>query len=429
MKFRTLIFTFALSILAWANEPIIVTISGPSKIFTNDIVVYTADTVGVTPASYTWTVTGGSGVANGNTFTLTAPSAASTVSVSCRVVGSDSDPLSDEDGKTVTVVVPQITVLRQSFKVSDFQNNVTPPGVVTIDESGTAYIHKNGVDFDSEKLNLTISIYPQDVEVQQFELTTTDTTSLELFDRGPGSYSKINLPYQNQALPFSPPIASYSPLLNNLSVNGQKSGIGKSVTLTINNNPKLSLDYDVYGIESSAFTFATGNERTWFLSRWPKLVDNEWAFVENSENSEYDGVAYAIKSPPKINNTYFLVRGAVSTSYGLTPSNPVMPSLEGNGCETSMDTFGNNNGTFEDSDIDSFFTHSYWGNNTIATSISTSKILYYSNFHAAKKSNRANGCYPAWNMFESKCGIYEIIIHRAEQITGSTYGNILKKYK
>ena len=67
-----------------------------------------------------------------------------------------------------------------------------------------------------------------------------------------------------------------------------------------------------------------------------------------------------------------------------------------------------------------------WANELIRVTVSwPSQILYYSGFHSAKKSNCANGCYPAWNMFES----YEIIIHRAEQITGSTYENILKKYK
>ena len=425
IKINISVFTLVLSFLAWANEPISVTVSGPSKIFTNDIVVYTADTVGVTPASYTWTVTGGSGVASGNTFTLTAPSAAAIVSVSCRVVGSDNDPLSDEDGKTVTVVVPQIIVSRQSFKVSDFQNNVMSPGREIMDETGTAYLHRNGMNLSSEKMSLTISIYPLDVEVQQFELTTSNTSALMLYNN---DYS-FALPYVFNVVGQELYIGNLV-WLNYLSVEGKTCGEDYKVNLTINNNQKLSINYNVYGINNGAFTFPLSSRSiSRVMINFPNLVDNEWALVENSENSEYDGVAYAIKSPPKINNTYFLVRGAVSTSYGLTPSNPVMPSLEGNGCETSMDTFGNNNGTFEDSDIDSFFTHSYWGNNTIATSISSSKILYYSGFHAARKSNRADGSYPAWNMFESKCGPYRIIIHRAEQITDSIYGNILKKYK
>ena len=158
-------------------------------------------------------------------------------------------------------------------------------------------------------------------------------------------------------------------------------------------------------------------------------MDNEWGYVSGSANSEYNCIAYAIKTPPKINNIYFWVTDAVPTLFGLTPSNPTMPSLNGTGCITSIDTFGNNNGIFEDSDIDLFFTHSYWGGNTTAASISVSKILFYSGFHAAKKSSRTDGCYPSWNMFESKCGEEEIIIHRAEQLTGGAYGNIYKKYK
>ena len=427
MKIKTFLFTLSLGVLAWANAPISVTVSGPSKIFTNDRVVYTATTVGVAPASYTWTVTGGSGVASGNTFTLTAPSAAATVSVSCRVVGSDDDPLSDENGKTVTVVVPQITVSRQSFKVSDFQNNVTLPGREIMDETGTAYLHRNGMKLISERLYLTISIYPLDVEVQQFELTTSNTSALWLYDRRDND--TITTPYIPEIQSGEGYMGNFS-LLNYLSVEGKVCGEDYKVNLTINNNQKLSINYNVYGIENPAFRFPSPeNPMTHIRALAPNLVDNEWGYVAGSANQEYDSIAYAVKSPPQINNIYFLVKDAVLTSYGLTPTNPVMPSSEGNGCETSMDTFGNNNGIFEDSDIDSFFTHSYWGNNTIATSISSSKILYYDDFHAARKSNRADGSYPAWNMFESKCGKKEVIIHRAEQIVGSIYGNIQKKYK
>ncbi len=426
MKNIFLTLAICLTVLAaFANEPISVTITGPHKIFTNDIVVYTATTEGSTPSSYTWSVTGGSGVANGNTFTLTAPSTAANVTIQCTVTGSGNDSLSDTDTMNVPVVVPQIMVSRQSLKVSDFQNNVTIPGKEILDENGTAYVHKNGVNFDSERLYLTIHISPSDVEVQQFELTTSDTTSLELYNRR--LYSKITLPY----LGFSSmeKIESFFPLLNYLAVNGQYCGTGKSVILTINNNQKLSLNYNIYGIENSNFSFATGNKRTSFLSDFPNLIDNEWGYVSGSANPEYNCIAYAIKSPPKINNVYFWVNDAVSTLYGLTPSNPVMPSMNGNGCETSMDTFGNNNGVFENSDIDAFFTHPYWGNNVTASTVSESKILYYSGFHAAKKSNRADGCYSSWNMFESKCGEEEIIIHRAEQLNGGLYGNINKKYK
>ncbi len=413
-------------LLTVANEPISVTITGPHKIFTNDIVVYTATTEGSTPSSYTWSVTGGSGVANGNTFTLTAPSTAANVTIQCTVTGSGNNPLSDSDTFHVPVVVPQIVVSRQSFKVSDFQNNVTVPGKEILDENGTAYVHNNRMELNAEKLYLAIQITPSDVEVQQLELTTSDTTALKLYNRA-YSYAEVNLPYTYSG---TANYISNFPLLGYLCVEGQVCGESYKVNLTVNNNQKLSLDYDVYGIENNSFTFPIPTViqqkfKTYFLN----LVDNEWGYVNGSANEEYNCIAYAIKTPPKINNIYFWVNDAVPTSFGLTPSNPTMPSLIGNGCVTSMDTFGNNNGVFENSDIDAFFTHSYWGNNVTASTVSESKILYYSGFHAAKKSSRANGCYPSWNMFESKCGEEEIIIHRAEQLNGGIYGNIQKKYK
>ena len=86
--------------VARANEPISVTISGPSKIFTGDIVTFKATTVGSTVSSYTWSASGGSGVPDnndGSTFTLTAPSIAANITIQCIVTGSGSDPLSDSD--------------------------------------------------------------------------------------------------------------------------------------------------------------------------------------------------------------------------------------------------------------------------------------------------------------------------------------------
>lgn len=414
--------------LVLANEPISVTITGPHKIFTNDIVVYTATTEGSTPSSYTWSVTGGSGVASGNTFTLTAPSTAANVTIQCTVTGSGNNPQSDSDTFHVPVVVPQIMVSRQSFKVSDFQNNVTIPGKEILDENGTAYIHNNRMELNAEKLYLTIQITPSDVEVQQLELTTSDTTALKLCNRA-YNYAEVNLPYTYSG---AANYISNFPLLGYLCVEGKTPGENYKVNLTINNNQKLSINYNVYGIASTDFHFPIPTSiKNKYKTCFPNLVDNEWGYVSGSANVEYNCIAYSIKVPPKINNIYFWVIDAVPTSFGLTPSNPTMPSTIGNGCVTSMDTFGNNNGVFEDSDIASFFTHSYWGNYISASTIGESKILYYSGFHAAKKSSRSDGCYSSWNMFESKCGPDEIIIHRAEQLNGGTYGNIdnNNKYK
>ncbi|MBR5624461.1 hypothetical protein IKW72_05605 [bacterium] len=87
----------------------------------------------------------------------------------------------------------------------------------------------------------------------------------------------------------------------------------------------------------------------------------------------------------------------------------------------SMDTFGNQNHVFEDSDATAFFTRQYfWTYNycNYSMSVPFSDILYYSGQFAATKvpSSWAINCHPSWAMFTSRFFNRPKIIHRAEQL-------------
>lgn len=427
--------------VARANEPISVTISGPSKIFTGDIVTFKATTVGSTVSSYTWSASGGSGVPDnndGSTFTLTAPSIAANITIQCIVTGSGSDPLSDSDTFGVSVVVPQITVYRESILVSNIESNNKPVPKVNIAESGNAIIYKNWMELDNERLALKISISPNDVEVQHFSLTTSDIFSLTLYD-GSGIACTPLEPVEENHNPVVL-IQSYSQLLNNLRVSGSLCDTGLSVKLSINNSEKLSLNYDVYGIDND--DFATVPNYSIIASTkadFPGLRDNEWSYIPKSRNLKYNCFAYAVTPSGKIGNYFFRVLKTwpINISDPIYPFDLVSYGTNGYGLVTSLDTFGNNNGCFEDDDVFKFLKSSFWGSivsSSFSGLTSNSKIIYYSTadksgMHVSKKSTRSEGCYPSWRMFEGKAGTEEIIIHRAEQLENGICGSITKTYE
>ena len=87
----------------------------------------------------------------------------------------------------------------------------------------------------------------------------------------------------------------------------------------------------------------------------------------------------------------------------------------------SMDAFGNQNHTFEDSDATAFFTISYfWLYNYVNYNAppALSDIIYYSGQFAATKvpSSWLVNCHPSWAMFTSRFFNRPKIIHRAEQL-------------
>ena len=436
--FQSVFFVVLLHFSSFANEPEGLTISGPPKICTNDEVNYTFSVAGNAHVnSQTWYVNG-SAQATTDIFAYTAPAGAATVRIKCVAQISSGNTTQEVIGvKDVSVVVPTFSVSRGTFDSTGFsQNTGNPPPQTSIGATGTALIHRNITNLDSERFPLTISVSPGDICIQNLRITTSDLNALHLYEID-DAVNLMSLPQMTEH-----EVGRYATFDNtypnamNFYVEGKSCGTSKTVQIDINGNNKLSLNYDIYGIDNPIFSSAISTYvRSLYLYAFPDLVDNEWSVINDSDNPNYNCLAYAIKQEPKFAGSYFWVKHIISTN----PPPPCTFVLLGSGTYlTCLDTFGNNNGIFEEQDIVDFYTHPYWGNDKVTgtvNSITNSKIIYYNtamtalNYHAARKSSRTEGSYPGWHMFESKTGQSYIIIHRAEQLENSVYGSILKMLK
>ncbi|MBA7624211.1 hypothetical protein ES703_31618 [subsurface metagenome] len=83
------------------------------------------------------------------------------------------------------------------------------------------------------------------------------------------------------------------------------------------------------------------------------------------------------------------------------------------------ETFGDNDGVFEISDMDAFYDAK--GYEPTGTGPEDADIMYYTGYHAAKKTD--------YGMYESKCGTWEKIDHVWDQLNGDTYGTPTRYYK
>lgn len=425
---------------AFANEPLSISITGPDKIGTNDKVDYTASLVGANANACVWTVTGGgSGTPTGRTYKFNAPGSESTVTISCSVsVGEGDNKRTAEDSITVTVVVPQIIIKRQSYTTSSLSNTGAPVQHELSDDTSVALIHRNIARDPLESLVFTIEVSPSDIQIQQFSISSSDAGYLRVC-KGLSPYSLLETFTENGA---NRTISELIAGLPRLAAWGEYNTINleASLILTINNNQKKTWNYKVFGIE--------GDDLTSYVTPPPIIsgaVENEWALVEGSDDHFYNSLSYAVKKNPSIRRKRFWVDAVAALSWGLNTSpivnafHPVILEAGTNNATTnhfitSMDTFGNNDGVYSLSDVDAFFMHSAWGSDraTGTTSVldDNCKIIYYDH-KAARKSSRTEGCYTGWHLFEIKNDTEHIIIYRPEQVSS---GSLLmltstKKYK
>jgi hypothetical protein len=92
-----------------------------------------------------------------------------------------------------------------------------------------------------------------------------------------------------------------------------------------------------------------------------------------------------------------------------------------------VDEFGNSNGVFEMSDLDTFYQQKKgWSPN--ASGYQDAEAMYYSNYHAARRRQCSCGA-EKWIMYESKCGHWERIEHVWNQLSGGLYGTPTRFYK
>ena len=88
--------------------------------------------------------------------------------------------------------------------------------------------------------------------------------------------------------------------------------------------------------------------------------------------------------------------------------------------------YGDGNGVCTQSEIDNFFLQEAGVEPT--DSLSDATIIYYSNYHAARRRTCSCGR-GHWIMFESKCGQGVKIEHVIDQLNGNTYGTPVRFYK
>ena len=429
---------FLASISVFANDPLSVSISGPDKIFTNDQVKFTANVVGASSSACSWSTSGGNGTPTGRIYKFTAPSIATVVTIYCTVtIGEGDDQITAEDSMTVTVVVPQITIKRKSYTATSLSGNSSLIQELLTDSTSAAFIHRNILGDAYEALSFSIEIAPTDVKIQKLTITSSNVDYLRLFNCNTLQYllQPFNQSYANatisSVLSQLPPFRAWGEMCNG--------DVACYFTLSINNNDKISWNYKIYGIEGYDIeTFINPPQCASGLRK------NEWACVLNSSDPLYNSLSYAVDPTATYNNKPFLVDTVAPSGWNLStsPISAAFHALEENnggniviyGYVTSMDTFGNNDGTFSLQDVDSFFMHTYWGSNRATAKNATMdqcKILYYSGHRAARKSSRLYGIYTGWHLFEMKNDADEIIICRPEQATGGNFkfSKVVEKYK
>lgn len=437
------LYVLFVSFFVSANESISVMIIGPKKVFTNDRVVYGIRIINSNVAQVTGYVWKKDGIVSGDESEceITAGSSQGTINLTCHVTvraGSETnfEEFSLDSEINICVVIPVISVERASYLESDFIGTNTSRHIVDIGGEGRALLHKNGMCLFYERFYLEINILPDDIDVEEFSITVSDPQALSFYNT-PNSLDTRNLPEIDYGWRVITHLNTFSDYLA-MFIEGTKCSENIQVKVSINHNEKLSLDYGVFGFENTSLHYPT-EQLYCYYTPGTHLVDNEWAYKPNSINPKYNCLAYAMINSGKINNKFFWVTDVLwpCPTYVYIDKFVNNPNYT-NEYLTSMDTFGNDNGTFDSNDINLFFMSFWWGNNRAygtTSSYSNCRKIYYNssmcgpNFHAARISQRTEGCHSNWHVFESKIGEDHIIIHRAEQLEGDLYGTIQQMYR
>ena len=105
-----------------------------------------------------------------------------------------------------------------------------------------------------------------------------------------------------------------------------------------------------------------------------------------------------------------------------------LDTIEGTNIIGIDEEYGDNNDIFElHADLDPFYQVKK-GYTPTASGPNDAKVIYYSNYHAAKKKECSCGG-GKWIIFESKCGDWEHIEHVWDQLNDSVYGTPVRFYK
>lgn len=406
------VFFTAICDLALANVPYRAVINGPQNIGCNSVFQYKATLEGL-PETYIFSVLwypcfDVSYTPNGQFALVTAPSEPTSFVLECDVcIGSPSNPYSSETlhaSISITAAVPSFNFSRENLFAAYVSNTSVVP------------IYGN-VDFDGNQLvkdgSCSVAFY--DDELLYFDIDTSDSTLR--INRG-----KVKLSVPNGFRLWD---TLYRQTLlgnggNNIEINLSNDveildalyymvGWVEAQNIDLNKSFTFSFDYDETILPYKSYGLTNGNNKpsnyesikTAVASKLPHVADCQWRIIGNAVSS-HNNIAYAVEpDPPKpniYNNKYFCV-------YKTTPLCPNVNVLTNyNGVwATSMDTFGDRNGSFSVMDVYAFFNSSLWGNMPPVNSIDC-KVVYFSNFFAAHccEATGNDVLYNGWRLFKAK---------------------------
>lgn len=155
--------------------------------------------------------------------------------------------------------------------------------------------------------------------------------------------------------------------------------------------------------------------RQYAMGAFQDLKGCEWSVVGEA-SQYYNCLAWAVGRTDVVFEDVVLVNGE-----------SVDRVVEDNGrVRVNIDrVYGNNNGFHGLDDVDAFFLRE--ADMVCTENLYEAEIIYYSGIHAAKRRRCSCG-EGHWLMFESKCGVKEIIEHLPSQLE-QPYGTIKRMYK
>ena len=187
-----------------------------------------------------------------------------------------------------------------------------------------------------------------------------------------------------------------------------------------NNVQFAKLRYKGYAVTKGGLP--NNSERVFFETNYYFLNGCEWQIAPNGGHHEHDHNSLAEAVDPKWRRYGEPFVATTSSPFGTNIyvlQNSIYNTFP---CRCiSMDTFGNQSHTFEESDATAFFTiYNFWQNTfyDIGSAVLYSDIIYYNGQFAARKAdlNLRENCYSSWAMVTSRFFNRPKIIHRAEQL-------------
>ena len=173
----------------------------------------------------------------------------------------------------------------------------------------------------------------------------------------------------------------------------------------------------------NAYAVTEGKQPTWLqqsILEYQTLIGCEWSLIfplfDIVSSYLHSSLAYAVDPGCQTFGVPFIVQETTPRTY----SNTILISSNYFGAAadyTNVDAFGNNDGLFDINDVIAYFESTIWPiNYDLSGYSSNGDIIYYSEFHAARKHSNCSGARPSWHMYKSKYTAGTIFIYRDYQL-------------